>query len=260
MTESGAAVAAATNVCFDVGGTTFRVARSLLDQFPNTMLTRMASEMWGKQEGVKNKVMDSGAETLDDDASIPDDSDSDGEKDKAKDNRNIEKKPLFIERNGTRFQFVLDYMRDGRVSLPYGGIVSKISLQAELEYFGFENVSLDAIQECGPTAVQSVECLMKLEQEHSSRKRKHQYHGKCMDVAYLVFQEFKSQGRNNSSGCSSFSISIVVQHNDRSLYEAAVEVADGDKEFLAEYLAYFGLKYISFIHSDPFFSAELDVV
>jgi len=92
-------------VTFNVGGTKYEVSRSLLDQYPDTMLSRMVSEEW--QQG----------------------------------------NDIFIERNGARFAFVLDYMRDGSVSLPCGGnsVCTKSSLLAELTYFGFEDVSEDAI-------------------------------------------------------------------------------------------------------------------
>jgi len=84
-------------VQFNVGGTLYTVSRSLLDsQHPNTMLARSASQQW--QE-------DSEAE-------------------------------IFIERDGSIFRFVLNYMRDGRVVLPISE--SKESVLAELEYYGIE--------------------------------------------------------------------------------------------------------------------------
>lgn len=91
---------------FNVGGTSYQVSRSLLDRHPDTMLTRMASDAWH----------------------------SDPEE------------PLFVERDGGRFRYVLDYMRDGRVSLPGGqGGVTKTSLLDELTYYGFTGVKPDAI-------------------------------------------------------------------------------------------------------------------
>ena len=63
------------NVKFNVGGSIYEVSRSLLDQFPNTMIARAASTMWNKKTRSKDK-------------------------------------PIFIDRNGDRFAYVLDYMRD----------------------------------------------------------------------------------------------------------------------------------------------------
>ena len=70
---------------FNVGGTRYEVSQSLLDRFPESMLARICSETW--QEGVTSE-----------------DTDGKGE--------------IFIDRNGERFQYVLDYMRDDFVLLP----------------------------------------------------------------------------------------------------------------------------------------------
>ena len=92
----------------NVGGTSYEVSRSTIEQYPDTMLARMVSEAWNS-----------------------DDSGDESDKDK---------KELFIDRNGERFQYVLDYMRDGSdVSLPV--LVSKEGFLKDLEYFGFENVN-----------------------------------------------------------------------------------------------------------------------
>ena len=98
---------------FDVGGTVYKVSKSLLEQHPDTMLTRMASETWNKRD---------------------------------KDGSIKQSKPLFIERNGKRFQFVLDYMRDGKVSLPIYQEVTKESMLQELEYYGFVDIDSGAIE------------------------------------------------------------------------------------------------------------------
>ena len=66
-------------VNFNVGGTRYEVARSLIEMHPDTMLARMVSEQWQADPS----------------------------------------KEVFIERNGSRFEYVLDYLRDGKVSLPF---------------------------------------------------------------------------------------------------------------------------------------------
>jgi hypothetical protein len=85
-------------VTFNVGGTRYEVSRSLLNQFPNSMLCKSASEQW--QE------------------------DPDSE--------------IFIERDGARFKYVLDYMRDGKVDVPI--TQTQASILAELKYFGIDVV------------------------------------------------------------------------------------------------------------------------
>jgi BTB/POZ domain len=59
-----------TIITFDVGGQIYRVSKDLLTRFPNTMLYATVSDV---------------TESNDDD-------------------------PIFIERNGNRFQYILDYM------------------------------------------------------------------------------------------------------------------------------------------------------
>lgn len=97
-------------VCFDVGGTVYKVSRSLLEMYPHTMLARMASEEWQPK-------------------------DADGR---------ANPKPLFIDRDGERFRYCLDYMRDGGVvSLPF--TVSREAFLNDLLYYGFDEVDPDAV-------------------------------------------------------------------------------------------------------------------
>lgn len=54
---------------------------------------------------------------------------------------------MFIERDGERFRYCLDYMRDNKVFLP--PTVAKGALLLDLEYYGFENVDTTSIKSCG---------------------------------------------------------------------------------------------------------------
>ena len=81
---------------FNVGGTTYQVCHSLIKLYPDSMLARITSEQWHEN--------------------------TDSE--------------IFIERDGTRFRFVLDYMRDRKIILPVSE--SKESLLAELRYYCLE--------------------------------------------------------------------------------------------------------------------------
>ena len=87
-----------STVQLDVGGTIYKVSRSLLESFPDTMLARMVSETWQKDPN----------------------------------------KPIFVERDGESFRYVLHYMRDGHVFLPI--TMSKDAVLKDLEYYGFDNV------------------------------------------------------------------------------------------------------------------------
>ncbi|GFH50201.1 K_tetra-domain-containing protein [Chaetoceros tenuissimus] len=85
-----------TIVKLNIGGTPYEVSRSLINSFPDSMLGSVVSDKWKEN-----------SEEL-----------------------------IFIERDGQRFRYVLDYMRDGKVNLPRGECVE--SLCTELDYFGIE--------------------------------------------------------------------------------------------------------------------------
>jgi hypothetical protein len=100
MAEDGSVVA------FNVGGYPYKVRRSLLEKFPDTILARSAAKHWNNR-----------------------DEDS--------------KKSIFIDQDGQRFRYCLEYMRNGTVQLPL--TESKTALLQDLHYYGFENVDPDSI-------------------------------------------------------------------------------------------------------------------
>ena len=94
-------------VRFNVGGTPYQAARETIERYPGTMLARMISETWLQDP----------------------------------------KQELFVDSDGPRFQYVLDYMRHQKVHLPF--TMAKASVRQDLDYFGFEDVPEDAIdREC----------------------------------------------------------------------------------------------------------------
>jgi hypothetical protein len=120
-----------TTVVFNVGGKKYEVSRSLLDEHPDTMLARMVSEMW-----------------------LPE-ADRD--------------KELFVERDSERFLFVLDFMRDNAVTVPFlsntNNNITKQSILKELTYFGFQNVDENAISvEFNP--FDAPRCLAAITKDH----------------------------------------------------------------------------------------------
>jgi len=86
-------------VRLNVGGHLYEVPRSLFDLYPESMLARLLDDTWRSGN--------------DDDSS---------------------NETIFVDRNGERFQYVLDLLRDGRVFLPL--TVSKEAFLVDLEYFG----------------------------------------------------------------------------------------------------------------------------
>lgn len=101
---------------FNVGGTKYEVSKSLIETYPDTMLATMISDRWQHHDDDNDDDTNDGTTT---------------------------DKVLFIDRNGHRFQYVLDYMRDQHVHSPMG--VTGASIRKELEYFGFVNVPPDVI-------------------------------------------------------------------------------------------------------------------
>ncbi|OEU18296.1 POZ domain-containing protein [Fragilariopsis cylindrus CCMP1102] len=91
----------------NIGGTRYEVSNSLLDQFPGSMLRRITSDTWNNE---------SNDPLLDPDLT--------------------KKEEIFIERDGGRFKFVLDYMRDGEVSLPLS--IPRQQLVSDMEYYGID--------------------------------------------------------------------------------------------------------------------------
>ena len=101
---------------FNVGGTKYEVSKSLIETYPDTMLATMISDRWQHHDNDNDDDTNDGTTT---------------------------DKVLFIDRNGHRFQYVLDYMRDQHVHSTMG--VTGASIRKELEYFGFVNVPPDVI-------------------------------------------------------------------------------------------------------------------
>lgn len=103
---------------FNVGGTRYEVAQSLLNQYPDTMLSRLTSETWNDGDATKD---------------------------------------IFIERDGESFRHVLRFLRDGKVVLPlsepkemfiadlqfYGIDYATDSIQQLTDSPGFSTLALD---------------------------------------------------------------------------------------------------------------------
>ena len=112
-------------VHFNVGGVKYDVARALIEAYPGTMLARLVSDTWQQDLGSE----------------------------------------IFIDRNGQRFQYVLDYMRDQEVNLPLNA--AKGSVMKELEYFGFEHGASEAIK-VSCTYIEAVEQVSMYQKDHQA--------------------------------------------------------------------------------------------
>lgn len=61
----------------------------------------------------------------------------------AADLSDVPNEPIFTDRDGERFAYVLDYMRDGKVSLPFS--ISKGSFISDLMFYGINAVTSNIV-------------------------------------------------------------------------------------------------------------------
>ncbi|KAL7556391.1 hypothetical protein ACA910_010864 [Epithemia clementina (nom. ined.)] len=183
-------------VRFNVGGTVFEVAQSLLDQFPTTMLARMASETWHQ--------------------------------------KTTQHEPIFIERDSKRFRYVLDYMRDGKVMMPYG-VATLESMEAEFAYYGFDRVSSDAIHISSYPVYDSVDYMHQLEAKAQAKVKQCDEELQCMSLALSMFQEFRNKNQ------TIFYLDHFATKDPAARYIHNKGVLQGQK-YLNQYLAIYGLE------------------
>jgi len=87
-----------STVKFNVGGRNFETSRSVIDQHQDTMLARLVSDTWQENAAGSSST------------------------------------PIFIDRNGDIFAYVLDYLRYGSISLPI--TIEKEMFLRDLDYYG----------------------------------------------------------------------------------------------------------------------------
>lgn len=177
-------------VVFDVGGTVFKVSRSLIEE-SETMLSRLVSETW---QGDPSK-------------------------------------PVFIDRNGSTFEFVLDYLRYGSVQLPQN--LPKSNFIREMDFYG---ISIDDAHINQDSSVQELE---RLKQNVADAELKHD----MFILAVHAYHQFMT-------GSTAF---FMDEDDDIGLKRrpsAYVNDSEDASEVLASYLKeYYGLKAYDIIFS-----------
>jgi hypothetical protein len=143
-----------STVKFNVGGRHYEVSRSLIEWFPDTMLAKMVSETWQKDPEAT----------------------------------------LFIDENGDRFQYCLDYIRRNEVWIPLS--VPKEALLRDLDYYGFEDVDPSKIH-AGSSYMEAAQSLLKCKEEHDNflltckeNVKAAETTSKCEQLAYACFVRF----------------------------------------------------------------------
>mmetsp|Transcript_559 Transcript_559/g.742 ORF Transcript_559/g.742 Transcript_559/m.742 type:complete len:217 (-) Transcript_559:54-704(-) len=160
---------------FDVGGTRYKVSRSLLELHPDTMLFTSASERW--QEGPESEI--------------------------------------FIERDGTRFRFVLDYLRDGKVTLPV--TESKEAFIAELEYYGIKAKKCK-IDDTQSKLLISKSAIVKVINDLEDDANTDEFEFRTKTLAMFCIREYFNSGINHSEAKVGLSDDIHARENLKELY------------------------------------------
>lgn len=162
-------------VTFNVGGHHYQVSRSLLDLEPHCMLTRAASETWCR----KTSCGDCCKEDFN---SFPPNHEHE----------------IYIDRNGSRFQYVLDYLRDGRIILPM--TECREAIIQELHYFNIGVEEDKVYYSSQGSAVQGLKVL----QQTVLKWRCADLAADCLEACWNEKNQWKSslgsKSKNNGRG------------------------------------------------------------
>ena len=183
-------------VKLDVGGKKYKFSKALIEQYPTTMLARLVSETWNAN-------------------------DADGE--------------IFVDRDGDTFRYVLSYMRDQKVFLPMNE-VSKQTVLQELAYYGFEDVSDDAVID-GCARIAAAKSVVDNRQKHQDRVELLTYTLHYEIVAYECYSHYTQTGL--------FTVSLSkssYNNNSNSRYSKAPTISSWNQVVLDKCLSDYGLK------------------
>jgi hypothetical protein len=148
MSNTHTSAKTTTTVHFNVGGKIHEVSRSLIEKYPDSMLRTLVSKAWLNDE---------------------------------------QKDPLFIDRDGERFRYCLDYMRYGEVALPI--TVSKDAILKDLDYYGFHNVDPNVFT-FSITGGEAMNYINTLTEEKEMNVN-------FLNLAHYCFLRFKNSGRRD---------------------------------------------------------------
>jgi hypothetical protein len=198
---------AAKRVTFNVGGQIYEISRDIVMSHPDTMLARIASETWQKDPTAT----------------------------------------IFINGDGERFRYVLDYLRTGSISLPI--TVSKPAILQDLEYYGFENIDPNNIDGWGNASVEAIAHIGKkkvkkdeLLKEISAKIEALKLDAIFVSIAHECFECCWSRKDTMED-------IILAQTVDRNLIHDTLKYAFHrhrfDEELFNKYLAEYGLYHIN---------------
>jgi len=185
---------------YNVGGKCFEVSQEAVNRHPTTILTIKALEF----------------------------------------SQNISTDAIFIDGNGERFGYILDYLHTGRAVLPSN--VPKAALLQDLNDYGFRYYNMRDIDDSSASA-DTLAQIVTLEGEHISDLKKRDVEIATLQlkrsyaiVAHECFRHYIQNG---------ISTSFRLQGSSDSDVYRCFFTSEFKKDFFNEVLAMYGLKYIS---------------
>ena len=172
-------------VRLNVGGTRYEVSRDTLTRYEGSMLTSLLSGKWKEGEGGENEI--------------------------------------FIDRDGRRFGYILDYLRSNRVYLP--DLSDQSALKDEFEFFGIEaDMSKVSVKDDFETIIELVDEIAEHEATIEQKKKKIA----VIKESYRLANDFSSRAETQG---------LYLRHNIGK---------DVDKELLRSCLQSRGLHVVTY--------------
>lgn len=203
-----------TTVTFNVGGQLYEISRDIIMEFPDSLLAKLAC---GKQW------------------------------------HHDPTKAIFLNGDGRRFRFCLDYMRSGRVYLPLS--VSKKAVLSDFDYYG---IVIDEHEINADADIDGVQFIAKRTAQYNEEINR--YHQKInhLTLAHMLFQHhaFKLSGKSTPCKDALEKTLIKISIHKEPFKETAEKVfADYDKKYLVDCLRTYGLDLVTVEESKPSRSA-----
>jgi hypothetical protein len=230
-------------VRFNVGGKTYEVAQSLLEQHPDTMLARIASNTWRPGGDDDNNDVDTNLEMQKGKKRKVDNGSNESEEKKNDEAADGKSQDFFIERDGERFRYCLDYMRDGgTVNLP--PTIPKDALLQDLTYYGFQDIDPSKIFVLRPLPIlkNCFESIDSLKDDFDNELEENEMKRKCLTLAKYCLACYVNE---NASLAIRVRSEVIPTELFVELKEAKDDVyfQETYRQQFDEYLKRIGLKY-----------------